>query len=60
MVPSPPFLPQTYHTLEFDYADKEKFECSWRYSTLERLKGLCVKEMTSCFASYTEGKTGGI
>ena len=60
MVPSPPLLPQTYHTLKFDYVDKENFECSWRFRTLERLKGLCVEEVTSCLASYTEGKTGGI
>ena len=60
MDPSPPLLLQTYHTLKIDYAGKENFECSWRFRTLERLKGLCVKEVTSCLASYTEGKSGGI
>ena len=60
MVPSPPLLTQTCHTLKFDCADKENFERSWRFGTLERLKGLYVKEATSYLASYMEGKFGGI
>ena len=60
MVPSPPLLPQTYHTLRFDCADKENFERSWRFKTFERLKGLYVKKVTSYLASYMEGRFGGI
>ena len=60
MVPLSPLLPQTYHTLKFDYADKENFKRSWRFRTLERLKGLYVKKVTSYLASYMEGKFGGI
>ena len=60
MVPSPPFLPQTYHTLRFDCADKENFERSLRFMALERLKGLYAKEVPSCLASYMEGKFSGI
>ena len=60
MVPSPPLLPQTYHTLRFDCADRENFERSWRFKTLERLKGLYVKEVTSCLAFYMGGKFSGI
>ena len=30
------------------------------FQTLKRLKGLCVREVTSCFPSYMKGKTGGI
>ena len=60
MVSSPPFLPQTYHTIRFDCADKENFECSLRFKALERLKGHYAKEVLSCFASYMEGKFNGI
>ena len=60
MVPSLPLLPQTYHTLEFDCADKENFEHNWRFETLKRLKGLYLKEVTSCLVSYMEGKFRGI
>ena len=60
MVSLPPFLPQTYHTIRFECADKENFERSWRFKTLERLKGLYVKEVPSCLASYMEGKFSGI
>ena len=60
MVPSSLLLPQTYHILRFNCADKENFERSWRFKTLERLKGLYVKEVTSCLASYMEGRFGDI
>ena len=60
MVPSPPLLPQTYHTLRFDCADKENFEHSLRFKTLERLRGLYAKEVPSCLASYMESKFSGI
>ena len=60
MVPSPPLSPQTYHTLRFDYADKENLERILRFKALERLKGLYVKEVPSCLASYMEGKFSGI
>ena len=60
MVPSPPLLPQTYHTLGFDCADKENYERNWRFKTLEKLKGLYLKEITSCLTSYMEGKFSGI
>ena len=60
MVPSPRLLPQTYHTLRFDCADKENFERSLRFKALERLKGHYAKEVLSCFASYMEGKFNGI
>ena len=60
MVPSSPFLPPTYHTLRFDCADKENFERGLRCKALERLKGLYVKEVPSCLASYMEGKFSGI
>ena len=60
MVPSPPLLPQTYHTLRFDCTGNENFERNWRFRTLEKLRGLYVKEVTSYLASYMEGKFGGI
>ena len=60
MVSSPPFLPQTYHTIRFDCADKENFERSLRFKALERLKGLYAKEVPSHLASYMEGKFSGI
>ena len=46
MVLSPPLLPQTYHSLRFDCIGNENFERNWRFRTLERLKGLYVKEVT--------------
>ena len=60
MVPSPPLLPQAYHTLRFGCVDKENFERSWKFKALERLKGLYVKEVSFCLASYMEGKFSGI
>ena len=60
MVSSPPFLPQTYHTIRFDCADKENFEHSLRFKALERIKGLYVKGIPSRLASYMEGKFSGI
>ena len=60
MVPSPPLLPQAYHTLRFDCADREKFEHSLRFKALEMLKGHYAKEVLSCLASYMEGKFSGI
>ena len=60
MVSLPPFLPQTYHTIRFDCADKENFERSLRFKALERLKGLYAKEVPSHLASYMEGKFNGI
>ena len=60
MVPSPPLLPQTYHALRFDCADKENFERSLRFKALERLKGHYAKEVLSCLTSYMEGKFSGI
>ena len=60
MVPSSPLLPQTYHTLGFDCADKENFERSLRFKALERLEGLYAKEVSSYLVSYMEGRFNGI
>ena len=60
MIFSSPLLPQTCHTISFNCADKENFERSLRFKALERLKGLYAKEVSSCLASYMEGKFSGI
>ena len=60
MIFSSPLLPQTCHTVSFDYVDEENFEHSLKFKALETLKGLYTKEAPSHLASYMEGKFSGI